>query len=113
MSSIQRLSEQMHDKPFAVISVNVAESKNRARTAVARLGIDFPVLLDKDSAEFNRWGGTVLPTTYLLDQEGMIRYVGRGPLEWDRPDLVARVAALMGHGNPPAPAVGVGASASE
>ena len=113
MPGIQRLSEQMRDKPFAAVAVNVAEPASRARTAAARLGIDFPVLLDTDSAAFNRWGATVLPTTYVLDGAGMIRYVGRGPLEWDGADLVELLSGLMGSGDPSAPAVGAGASAPE
>ncbi len=55
---------------------------------VQQMGVGFPVLIDKDSAVFHRWGGTVLPTTYVLDGEGAVRYVGRGPLEWDAPDIV-------------------------
>lgn len=83
MPSIQRLAEAMRGKPFAVVGVNVAESEARVRAIAKRLGIAFPVLLDNDSAVFNRWGATVLPTTYLLDGEGVVRYLGRGPLEWD------------------------------
>jgi thiol-disulfide isomerase/thioredoxin len=88
MPSIQRLEEQMRDRPFAVIGVNVAEGERRVKGWVERLGIDFPVLLDADSAVFHRWGGTVLPTTYLLDGAGVVRYVGRGPLEWGALDIV-------------------------
>ena len=88
MPSIQRLAELMRDRPFAVIGVNVAEQERRAKAMVQRLGIGFPVLLDRESDVFHRWGGTVLPTTYVLDGDGVVRFVGRGPLEWDAPDVV-------------------------
>jgi thiol-disulfide isomerase/thioredoxin len=91
MPSLQRLVELMRDKPFAVLGVNVNEGELRVKTMVQRLGIGFPVLLDKDSAVFHRWAGTVLPTTYVLDREGVVRYVGRGPLEWDAPDIVEKL----------------------
>lgn len=94
MPSIQRLADAMRGKPFVVIGVNVAEGELRVKTMVRRLGIGFPVLLDKDSAVFHRWGATVLPTTYLLDGEGTIRYVGRGPLEWDEADVIDMLAGL-------------------
>jgi len=88
MPSLQRLVERMRGKRLAVLGVNVDEGELRTKTMVQQLGIGFPVLIDKDSAVFHRWGGTVLPTTYVLDGEGAVRYVGRGPLEWDAPDIV-------------------------
>ena len=64
------------------------------KAMVQQLGISFPVLLDKDSAVFHRWGATLLPTTYVLDGEGAVRYVGRGPLEWDAPDIAEALERL-------------------
>lgn len=94
MPSIHRLIEAMRDKPFAVIGVNVAEPALRARTAAGRLHLGFPVLLDTDSTVFKGWGATILPTTYILDGEGRVRYIGRGPMEWDRPDLIDTLVQL-------------------
>ena len=94
MPSIQRLAELMRDRPFAVVGVNVAEHARRAKAMAERLGIGFPVLLDRESDVFHRWGGTVLPTTYVLDGAGVIRYVGRGPLEWDEPHIVKTLEGL-------------------
>jgi thiol-disulfide isomerase/thioredoxin len=88
MPSIQRLVEAMRGTPFAVIGVNVGEGVLRVKAMVKRLGIGFPVLLDEDSAAFQRWGAKVLPTTYVLDGEGVIRYLGLGPLEWDSVEVV-------------------------
>jgi len=88
MPSIQRLADAMRAKPFAVIGVNVAEGDLRVRTFVKRLGISFLVLLDRDNAVFRRWGATLLPTTYILDGKGVIRYVGLGPLEWDATEII-------------------------
>ena len=59
-----------------------------------RLGIEFPVLLDKDRQTFDRWGATILPTAFLIDRDGKIRYLARGELEWDRIDIVEIVQTL-------------------
>jgi thiol-disulfide isomerase/thioredoxin len=87
MPGIQRLAEEMRGKPFQVIAVNVGDDELKVKRVVKHLGIGFPVLLDRDSAMFNRWGADVLPTTYVLDTEGAVRYVGRGPLEWDGSEI--------------------------
>lgn len=76
MPSIQRLAEMLHDEPFAVIGVNVSESKLRVRTMAQRLGLDFPILLDEQGETFKSLGATVLPTTYVLDGDGVPRCVG-------------------------------------
>jgi thiol-disulfide isomerase/thioredoxin len=94
MPSIKRLAEAMQEKPFAVIGVNVAEPVLRVRTAARRLRLDFPVLLDKDSTVFKDWGANVLPTAYVLDRSGRVRYIGRGPLEWDRIDIIDLLGEL-------------------
>jgi len=95
MPSLNRLADAMTERPFAVVGVNVEEGELRVKTAVRRLGIGFPVLLDKEGAAFHRWEATVLPTTYVLDGEGHVRYVGRGPLEWDGAEIIEQVEDLM------------------
>ena len=92
--AILRLAEAMAERPFAVVGVNVGEGERRVQAAARRLGIRFPVLLDRDSATFKAWGADVLPTAYVLDGLGRVRYVARGPLEWDRADTIASLKQL-------------------
>ena len=92
---ILRLIEAMREKPFVVLGVNVGEGERRVQSAVTRLHMDYPVLLDKESTEFTNWGGNVLPTAYILDGSGRVRYVGRGPLEWDSTEMVNRLLQLV------------------
>ena len=91
---IHRLIEAMADAPFAVIGVNVGEGERRVQAAVKRLRMEFPILLDKDSVEFKSWGANVLPTAYVLDGSGRVRYIGRGPVEWDRADIIEMLGEL-------------------
>ena len=95
MPSIQRLADAMRGRPFAVVAVNVGEGELRAKAMVERLGIGLRVLLDNDSAVFERWQATVLPTTYLLDAAGVPKFVGRGPLEWDGAEASELVERLL------------------
>jgi len=94
MPSIERLAAKMADQPFTVVGVNVGEGERRAKSAAVRLGIGFPVLLDKDSNVFKAWGADVLPTAYVLDRSGRIRYIARGPVEWDRDDIIGMLKQM-------------------
>jgi peroxiredoxin len=91
---IRRLIEAMAETPFAVIGVNVGEAERRVQATAKRLRMEFPILLDKDSATFKGWGATVLPTAYILDGSGRVRYIGRGPVEWDRVEIIELLVQL-------------------
>jgi len=95
MPSLERLAEQMRGKPFALVGVNVEESRFRAMTMAQRLKLGFPVLLDVEGAVFKRWGATVLPTTYVLDAKGSVRYVAQGPIDWDAAEVLAMIQGLV------------------
>ena len=95
MPGIQRLAGILRDKPFAVIGVNVGETQRRVQVTAKRLDIEFTVLLDRDSTVFKDWGASVLPTSYILDRDGRVRYLGLGPLEWDRGDIVKLLQELL------------------
>ena len=94
LPGIRRLSAAMRGLPFAVIGINVGEAQRRVMAAATRNEMNFTVLLDTDSAVFRSWGASVLPTTYVLDRKGRARYLGRGPQEWDRADIIEMLRGL-------------------
>jgi thiol-disulfide isomerase/thioredoxin len=96
MPSIRRLAEQMRGRPFVVLAVNVAEAQRRVARSAQEMALESPVLLDADGATFTAWGGKGLPTTFLIDRDGRMRYLGLGPIEWDGAEAVAAVEGLLG-----------------
>jgi hypothetical protein len=51
--------------------------------------------VDTDSKTFEEWKGIGLPSTFIVDATGQIRYEAYGAVNWDRPDIVADIRALM------------------
>jgi peroxiredoxin len=49
---------------------------------VKELAIDYPVLLDPDGVNWNRWQQRCWPAIYLLDKQGRVRYCWEGELEY-------------------------------
>ncbi|NEX18946.1 TlpA family protein disulfide reductase [Thiorhodococcus mannitoliphagus] len=96
--SLQQLAAALQDMPFAIVGVNLAEAPLRVKTLVRRLGIRFPVVLDRDSASFDRWGATLIPTTFVLDRQGFVRFVGRGLVDWDSAEIMDLLQALIREG---------------
>ena len=56
---------------------------DNVRSAVKAIGITYPVLIDGEGANWNRYHQEVWPTVYVIDKKGQLRYKWVGELQWD------------------------------
>ncbi len=90
-----RLAEIFKDRPFAILAVNVGEKKRKLPGFVKRMDEHMIILMDTESTEFERWKGIGLPSTFVVDPAGNIRYDAYGAVNWDRPDIVEAFTTMM------------------
>jgi thiol-disulfide isomerase/thioredoxin len=95
MPGIQRLTDQLRGRPFAVLAVNAGESRHKIHKALRISGFNETVLLDPGRKVTADWRVQVFPTSYLLDRGGRVRYQAQGPLEWDSDEVVAVLETLL------------------
>lgn len=97
MPSMQRLKEKMAGKPFAILAVDMAEEKHDVQAFLTqhRINIDFPVLLNPEGNVVEEWMITAVPTTFVIDPQGTIRYALFGGIEWDKPDVIETISGLF------------------
>ena len=95
MPSIERLRQSLAGRPFVVLAVNVGESARAARQFAAKVPVGFPLLLDGDTRIAKSWNAKLLPATFLIGPDGVIRYSYLGELDWARDDVRAVVEKLM------------------
>jgi thiol-disulfide isomerase/thioredoxin len=95
MPVLERLKQRLSEQPFEILAVNVGEKKYRVWKFLKLISFDLPVLLDVRKATFDAWGASVLPTSFLLDKQGHIRYRVQGDIEWDSEDVIALIEALI------------------
>lgn len=95
--SMQRLQEKLGEESFAILAVNMAESRRDVENFLQEhdIRVDFPVLLDPDGQVVSQWMITAVPTTFILDPAGEVRYGLFGGLEWDKPEIVKTLSGLM------------------
>lgn len=98
MPSLQRLAQKLPPERFALLTVNFGESEQQIRPFLDKLGTRFPVLLDRDMKASNAWVDKGLPTTFVIDASQKIRYRVLGDLEWDAPEVEARIRELLPKG---------------
>ena len=95
MPSMERLRVKMAGRPLAVVALDSAETREEVDVFLAKMKVGFPILLDPDGSNTKRWKVFALPTTFLLDASGRIRYVLTGPTEWDEGEALAKIEALL------------------
>ena len=95
MPSLERLRLKMAGRPLEIVAVDSAETLEEVSAYLSRMKLGFPILLDADGSNTRRWKVFALPTTFLLDAEGRIRYVLTGPTEWDEGEAWRVIESLV------------------
>ncbi len=95
MPELTRLKQQLADKPFEILAINVGEKKYRVRKFAKVINFNLPVLLDTANETFNDWGVQTLPTSFLVDANGRIRYKIRGNPGWEQEQTLSLIQSLM------------------
>ena len=71
----RKLVEKMRGKPFAMVGVNSDTNENQLKRALAKEKITWPSFRDGRQGPIAKlWNVRSWPTTYVLDQKGVIRY---------------------------------------
>ena len=96
LPGLNRLRKEVSNGSFEILGINVAEPAHRLKRFYRKNPIEFPVLYDRESTAFEQWQVAVLPTSYLVDRNGDIRYRATGAIEWDSPEIVGIITGLIG-----------------
>jgi thiol-disulfide isomerase/thioredoxin len=95
MPSLQRLQQRLDDQPFTILTINVEEKKYKVWKFVQLINFTLPVLLDPESRTFYAWNSSILPTSFLLDRQGRVRYRVQGDLVWDSDETISLINKLL------------------
>ncbi|HEC19225.1 MAG TPA: TlpA family protein disulfide reductase [Gammaproteobacteria bacterium] len=86
--AIQRLAQKLKTAKQAPVLaiINTAEDEDTVFTFLGVLAPDLMPLMDSDGEVTEAWQPRGLPSTYLVDPRGMIRYQALGGRPWDEDD---------------------------
>jgi len=93
--SLNNLREAMQGKPFELISVNYAESKQVVDDFLKLVKVDFPVLLDEDGKVAASWNVLVFPSTFVIGPDGKIKSGVNGGIAWDSPEVIKALEGML------------------
>ena len=95
MPSMERLKQKMAGRPLEIVALDSAETAEEVKAFVSRMKLSFPILLDPDGSNTRRWKVFALPTSFLLDAQGRVRYVLTGPTDWDEGEAMQVIEPLL------------------
>lgn len=95
MPSLDHLQRRLRDKGFTVLGINIGEGTPRIKQFLKSVPVDFTILRDTDSAVLKAWRVRMLPASFLLDKDGMLRYQMVGDADWDEAGPQAPILELL------------------
>jgi thiol-disulfide isomerase/thioredoxin len=95
LPALMQLAQHFRDAPFAILAVNVGENAFQVSRFLQLVKVTLPVPLDSKRETFNDWGVSVLPTSFLVDAGGRVRYRAQGDPGWDEAATITLIETLL------------------
>lgn len=93
MPAFQQIYDKYQEQGLAFYAINVGESRVAVTDFRDRVGVNFPILIDKDEVVQTAYKILPLPATFFIDREGIIRAVHQ--FEMSTPQIEAEVKRLL------------------
>jgi peroxiredoxin len=87
LPQLDRLSKEYASKGVVVLAVNIDKQRDNAERMVKQLGLTLDVLLDPAGSVAGSYDLPKMPTSFVVDKKGIVRYVNEG---FDGPKDVER-----------------------
>jgi thiol-disulfide isomerase/thioredoxin len=94
MPSIEKLQTLMKGTAFSVVAISVGEDVKTVREFIDKNKYTFPIYLDERGEVGQAYASQGIPTTYIVDKQGLIIAGVVGSFEYDNPALIKTLKAL-------------------
>lgn len=94
MPSMERAWQKINGKGIAILAVDVGEDADTIFEFTGDYPVTFPLLMDLDGAVISQYHVVGMPTTYIINPDGMVTHRAVGSREWDDPALLEQLKAM-------------------
>ena len=98
LPALDGFQKEFGAKDFAVLAVNVDRDPALAKAFLSRRPVGYPSVFDPKGDLPVRFGVETMPTSFLIDRDGVIRRVHRGFRKEDVPELRSAIQELIRSG---------------
>ena len=95
MPLLDRLHHRYEDTGFAVLGVNVEGEAAPAQEIVDKTNVTFPILIDDGQKVSEMYNLQAMPSTVVIDRDGVVRYIHLGYKPGDEAKYVEVVKQLI------------------
>ncbi|HEB89643.1 MAG TPA: TlpA family protein disulfide reductase [Deltaproteobacteria bacterium] len=92
---IEKMRKEFPSRDFQILAVNLDQSERKALRFLKKHPIGYPSASDPKGSLPGQYGVETMPTSYLIDRDGVIRYVHRGFQRGDSAKLRHEIRALL------------------
>jgi len=94
MPYLQGIHEEYSEQGLILLAINIGESSSAVEDFLQSRGYSFPVLLDTSGVVAQQYGALNIPTTYFIDEDGVIQSKRIGPFS-GKGEIESELAKIM------------------
>lgn len=97
MPTLQSMQQQLKDVHIALVLVNTAETDDEVFSFLPTVAPELTTLMDRDGLATELWKPRGLPSSFIVDPEGRLRYLALGGRDWATPTYISFLKSLISH----------------
>jgi thiol-disulfide isomerase/thioredoxin len=106
MPTLETLAREIPAERLGMVLVNTAETDDEVFAFLTIVAPSLSTLMDRDGRVTERWQPRGLPSSFLVDPDGRLRYLALGGRQWDSPAYLDFLKFLTARDSRPRPAGG-------
>jgi peroxiredoxin len=96
MPSVQRLHTAFKDQDVVVLAISIDGTGMEAvKPYITKHGYTMPTAVDPTMEVARKFGVRAVPTTFVVNRQGVVTVGGFGPLDFDQPEFKNYLEALL------------------
>ena len=95
LPAIDALQKEFGDQGFQVLAVNVDQDVKDAKRFLSRRPVGYPSVVNPSGSIPTSFDVQTMPTSFLIDRDGVVRYVHKGFRSGDEKELRSHIQALV------------------
>jgi peroxiredoxin len=95
MPAMERLWRRHKDAGFVLVAISLDADPKKVPPFVSARKFSFPVALDPKMAVAEKYGVRALPSSFVIDRQGVMAGVALGPRSWDDSAAHGLVQAML------------------
>lgn len=95
MPALERMYQRYRAQGLVIIGVSEDDAERNAQGFLSRTRVSFPVVLDADHAIAGRYRPSTMPSTFVIDRQGVVRHVHSGYRAGDAAALERQIRDLL------------------